>query len=136
MPDLEYLDPIEKNRLILANSTRIMWLTFAYKTMKLCESEEAVLLGLGCFYPLDERAHPDKSVFNEIAKILYRDCIEPMREMNVTLSEFAIIKAIYFFSPVSNLGDRSLQIIMRLREKYMGILNEYLLNSNNGKNVV
>jgi len=128
LPDLEILDPIEKNRLLLANSTRIMWLTIAYKTMKLCESE-SILLGLGCYYPLDdEGAHPDKSAFNEISKILYRDCIEPMREMNVTLSEYAILKAIYFFSPVSCLGDRTLQIIMRLREKYIGILNEYLLN--------
>jgi hypothetical protein len=51
-----------------------------------------------------------------------------MREMGMTLMEFAILKAIYFFSPVSDLSDRSLQIIMRFREKYIGILNEYLLN--------
>lgn len=119
-----------------------MWLTLAYKTMKICDSE-SVLMGLGCFYPLDERAHSEKTycyrhhrpnnnnyfrTFNEIIKILYRDCIEPMREMNVTLAEFAVIKAIYFFSPVSNLGDRSLQIISRIRDKFVGILNEHLLN--------
>lgn len=75
VPDLELLDPVEKNRLILSNSTRIMWLTIAYKTMKLCDTG-SILLGLGCFYPLDERAHPDKTAFNDIVKIMYRDCIE------------------------------------------------------------
>lgn len=47
-----------------------------------------------------------------------------MREMQTTMSEYVILKSIYFFSPVSNLGDRSLQIISRLRDKYIGILNE------------
>lgn len=37
------------------------WLTLAYKTMKICEPGESILLGLGCYYPLDERAHPEKT---------------------------------------------------------------------------
>ncbi|KAI6242009.1 Nuclear hormone receptor family member nhr-34 [Aphelenchoides fujianensis] len=115
LPDLELLDPIERSRLILANSTRIILWTMAYKTMKLCESQEALLMGMG-------------HNFNEIVRILYRDCVEPMREMHLTMGEFAIAKAIYCFSSVSNLNDRSLQICMRLRDKYTNVLNEHLLN--------
>ncbi|KAI6233284.1 Nuclear hormone receptor family member nhr-34 [Aphelenchoides fujianensis] len=128
LPDLELLDPIERSRLILANSTRIILWTMAYKTMKMCESQEALLMGMGQFYPLDNRADPSKSNFNEIVRILYRDCVEPMREMHLTMGEFAIAKAIYCFSSVSNLNDRSLQICMRLRDKYTNVLNEHLLN--------
>ncbi|KAI6213554.1 Nuclear hormone receptor family member nhr-34 [Aphelenchoides besseyi] len=128
LPDLELLDPAERTRLILSNSTRIMWLTIAFKTMKLCENNESLVLGLGQYYPLDDRADSDKSIFNEIARILYREAVIPMREMHLSSAEFAVAKAIYCFSSVSNLNDRSLQIIMRLRDKYTNVLNEYLLN--------
>jgi hypothetical protein len=64
MPDLDLLDPVEKNRLILSNSTRVMWLTLAYKTVKLCHSRDSILLGLGNYYPLDDRSHPEKRYKN------------------------------------------------------------------------
>lgn len=53
MPDLDLLDPIERNRLILGNGTRILWLVIAYKTSKLTDNERVLSCGLGCSYPLD-----------------------------------------------------------------------------------
>uniref|UniRef100_A0A1I7S5V3 Uncharacterized protein n=2 Tax=Bursaphelenchus xylophilus TaxID=6326 RepID=A0A1I7S5V3_BURXY len=129
MPDLEMIDEKEKNRLVLANSTRILSLTVAYKTQRLDHEPDAITFGMGVYYPIIEDQKPaEQTSFTEIARILYRDCVIPMREMRLSLAEYCIIKAMYFFSPVSTLSDRSLQVINRIREKYANVLNDYLLN--------
>ncbi|CAD5224408.1 unnamed protein product [Bursaphelenchus okinawaensis] len=129
MPDMEMIDEKEKNRLILANSTRILSLTVAYKTQRLDHGVDAITFGLGFYYPVIEDQKPaEQTSFTELSRILFRDCIVPMREMHLSLAEYCIVKAMYFFSPVSTLSDRSLQIINRIREKYANVLNDYLLN--------
>ncbi|VDO29377.1 unnamed protein product [Haemonchus placei] len=121
----------EKRRLKLASMHVIplLLLTISFNTFK--HKSARLLLCNGFFFLQEKQQSSDKhcDVIEMIVNELEKNIVNKFRELDVCEEEYVLLKLVLLFTHKESLGEESNELMIRLRDKYVQILLQYVKQS-------
>uniref|UniRef100_A0A1I7YMP6 Nuclear Hormone Receptor family n=1 Tax=Steinernema glaseri TaxID=37863 RepID=A0A1I7YMP6_9BILA len=133
IPELSLLEDEDKMRMLIGRSIPCIWFLIGHRSF--VNKTNGLSLSAGYYFPADEEQQ--KFVDNEIltlckslCELLMTDFVKPMKEMQTTEAEYALIRVLSFFISVPRLSQRGRDIIASARNKYLNVLSDLVQKSN------
>uniref|UniRef100_A0A914Q4B2 NR LBD domain-containing protein n=1 Tax=Panagrolaimus davidi TaxID=227884 RepID=A0A914Q4B2_9BILA len=129
IPELAKMDSEDQLQLMLARSIPCVWMLVGQRSMS--KNNHGISLSGGAYFPTDEEEQ--KQIDKEILPFLKKVCtwvkeeyMEPAKAMDLSETEYAILRVLCFFVPVAKLSPKGKDIVRRARHFYRNVLIQHL----------
>uniref|UniRef100_A0AC34GUK5 NR LBD domain-containing protein n=1 Tax=Panagrolaimus sp. ES5 TaxID=591445 RepID=A0AC34GUK5_9BILA len=132
IPEINQMSDEDWNQLIFARSVPCLWMMICQRSI--IYKTKGISLSGGVYFPMDEKEQTQINnnampFLKKICVLLMEEFIQPAKAINLTQSEYAILRVLCFFTAETKLSPAGRETVRKARNFYRNILVEHLRQS-------
>uniref|UniRef100_A0A914Q1P6 Uncharacterized protein n=1 Tax=Panagrolaimus davidi TaxID=227884 RepID=A0A914Q1P6_9BILA len=127
IPEINQMLNEDWNQLIFARSVPCLWMMLCQRSI--IYGTNGISLSGGIYFPLDEKEQAQintTAMLKKICILLMEEFIQPAKAINLTQSEYAILRVLCFFTAETKLSPGGREVVRKTRNFYRNTLVQHI----------